>query len=69
MEAVLLMISDSTATLFLMLFLSPQGLFALLNPCVTRGSSFVDDFCVHRGSFHCRIHVSPMEAVSLRISK
>jgi hypothetical protein len=25
-------------------FLRPQGLFALSNPCVTRGSSFVDDF-------------------------
>jgi hypothetical protein len=62
-------------------FLSPQGLFLLLNPCVPRGSSFVDNFWVgsdlvfivvfwvHRGCWRCRIHASPMEAVSLRISK
>jgi hypothetical protein len=62
-------------------FLSPHELFALSNPCVTCGSSFVDDFWdgndlvfvddfwVHRGCLRCRIHVSPVEAVSLRISE
>jgi len=54
---------------FRWLFLSPEGLFALLNPCVTRVSSFVDDFLVHRGSFRCRIHASPVEAVLLIISE
>jgi len=60
-------------------FLSPHGLFSLSNPCVTRGSSFVDyfwvgsdsvfvnDFWSHRGSLRCRIHASPVEAVSLMI--
>jgi len=60
-------------------FLSPQGLFALSNPCVTRGSSFVDyfwvgrdsvfvdDFWSQRGSLLCRIHASPVEAVLLMI--
>jgi len=50
-------------------FLIPQELFALSNPCVTSGSSFVDDCLGHRGFLRCRIHASPVEAVSLRISK
>ena len=50
-------------------FLSPQGLFALLNPCVTRWSSFVDDFWVHKGCLRCRIHVLPLEAVLLMNSE
>ena len=50
-------------------FLSPQGLFALSNPCLTRGSSFVEDFWGHGGLLRCRIHASSVEAVSLRISK
>jgi hypothetical protein len=48
-------------------FLSPQELYALSNPQVNRGSSFVDDFWVHRGCLRCRIHASPVEVVSLRI--
>jgi len=44
------------------------GLFALSNPCVTRGTTFVDDFCGQMGSLLCLIHASPMEAVSLMIS-
>jgi len=43
-------------------------LFALSNSCVTRGSTFVDDFCGHMGSLLCLIHASPVEAVSLMIS-
>ena len=50
-------------------FLSWQGLFVLSNPCVTLGSSFVDDFWVHSGSLLCRIHTSPVEVVSLMISE
>jgi hypothetical protein len=36
------------AAVSVMIFQS-QGLFALLKPCFTRGSSFVDDFSVPRG--------------------
>ena len=43
------------------------GQFALSNPCVTRGSTFVDDFCGHMGWLICLIHASPVEAVSLMI--
>jgi hypothetical protein len=43
-------------------------MFALSNPCITRGSTFVDDFCGHMGCFLCLIHASPVEAVSLTIS-
>jgi hypothetical protein len=43
--------------------------FALSNPCVTRGSSFVEDFWGHRGFLRCRIHASPVKAVSLMISE
>jgi hypothetical protein len=42
-------------------------LFALSNPYVTLGSTFVDDFCGHMGSLLCLIHASPVEAVSLMI--
>jgi len=41
----------------------------LSNPCVTCGSSFVDDFRVPRGCLRCRIHASPVEAVLLMISE
>jgi hypothetical protein len=41
----------------------------LLNPCVTRGSSLVDDFRDSRGSFSCRIHESLVGAVSLMTSE
>jgi hypothetical protein len=44
------------------------GLFALSNPCVTRGSTFVDDLCGHMGCLLCLIHASPVEAVLLMIS-
>jgi hypothetical protein len=44
------------------------GLFALSNPCVTRGSTFVDDFCGHMGCLLCLIHASPVEVVSMNIS-
>ena len=68
MEAVLL-ISYKAATQFsLMIFFIPNGLFALSNTCVTRGSSFVDDLRVRRCCLRCRIHASPVEAVSLMIS-
>ena len=50
-------------------FLSQKGLFALSNPYVTRGSSFVDDFWGHLGFLCCRIHASSVAAVSLRISQ
>jgi len=58
----------------------PEGLFALSNPCLTRGSRFVDDFLfcsdsvfvddfkAHMGSLRCQIHASPVEAVSVMIS-
>jgi hypothetical protein len=49
-------------------FLRAHGIFALSNPCVTCESSFVDDFWVHKGCLRCRIHMSPVEAVSLMIS-
>jgi len=54
---------------FLWWYLSPYGVFALSNPCVTRGSSFVDDFWALRRYLCCWIHASPVEAVSLIISK
>ena len=69
MEAISLTISDSAATQFLLMISRPTWLFALSNPCVTRGSSFVDDFRSHRGCLRCRIHGSRVEAVSLMISK
>jgi len=47
---------------FRWIFLRPEGLFALSNPCVACGSSFVDDFWGHRGCLRCRIHVSPVAA-------
>jgi hypothetical protein len=40
-----------------------------VNPCVTLGSSLVDDFLDIMGSLRFRIHESPVEAVSLMISK
>jgi hypothetical protein len=43
-EVVSLLISESTTTLFLLIISETTGVFALSNPCVTRGSSFVDDF-------------------------
>jgi hypothetical protein len=55
-EAVSLMLSETL------------GLFALSNPRVTRGSTFVDDFCGHMACLLCLIHASPVEAVSLMIS-
>jgi len=54
---------------FRWLFLWLEGLFALSNPCVTRLRCFVDDFLVPRGCLRCRIHASPVEAVSLMISE
>jgi len=44
------------------------GLFALSIPCITHGSTFVDDFCGHMGCLLCLIHASPVKAVSLMIS-
>jgi hypothetical protein len=53
----------------------------MCNPCVTRGSSFADDFSIgsesvfiddfyaHLGCLRCRIQASPVEAVSLKISE
>jgi hypothetical protein len=46
-------------------FLRPQGLISLSNPCITRESSFGDDFWGHRCWLRCRIHTSPVVAVSL----
>jgi len=43
-------------------------LFAVSNLYVTRGSTFVDDFCGHMGCLLCLIHASHVEAVSLTIS-
>jgi hypothetical protein len=80
-EAVSLIISEATWGVcavestrhpwkkFHWLFLRPQELFALSNPGVTPGSSFVDDFWGHRGCLRCRIHAWPVEAVSLIISE
>jgi hypothetical protein len=48
--------------------LRPQ-LFELLNPCITRGSNFVEDFSGHRCCLRCRFPASPKEAVSLTISE
>jgi hypothetical protein len=50
-------------------FLRPQGLIALSNSCITRESSVVDDFWGHRGCLRCPMLGSPVEAVSLMISK
>jgi hypothetical protein len=44
-------------------------MFGLSNSCITSGSIFVDDFRIHRGCLRCRIHASPVEAVSLMISE
>ena len=64
---------------FRWLFVSQQGLWALTNPRVTFGISFVDDFedgsgsifidfsYVNRGWACWRIHASPLEVVSLTI--
>jgi hypothetical protein len=66
---------------FRWLILSQQGLWPLMNPCVTCGSSFVDDFWVgtdlvfldflwvHRGCERWQNHASPLEGVSLMISE
>jgi hypothetical protein len=66
---------------FLVLFQSQQWLCALVNPCVSCWSSFVDDFCVgiylvflhyfwvNRGLVRWWIHASPVDAVSLTISE
>jgi hypothetical protein len=52
-----------------------------LNPCLTLVSSFFDDFLVasdsvfvddfeaHMGCLRCRMHASPVEAVSLMLSE
>jgi len=45
----------------------PEGLFALSNPRVTSGISFVEDFRGRRGYLRYRIHASPVEALSLMI--
>jgi hypothetical protein len=63
MEAVSLRISESTATQFSSMIYEATGLFALSNPCVTRGNSFVNDFEGRRGCLRCQIHASPLEAV------
>jgi len=49
-------------------FLSQQGLRALLNPCVTFGSCFIDFFWVNSGCEHFHIQASPLEGVSVTIS-
>jgi len=66
---------------FRWLFLSQQGLCAVTNPCLTYGSSFVDDFwvcsnsvfvdyfLVNRGIVRSQIQASPVEAISLMISE
>ena len=52
-EAVSLMVSDSTETHFVLMIRRPLGLIALSNPRVSRGSSFSDDFWVVSDSdFH-----------------
>jgi len=80
-QAVSLMISEATRAVcavesmhhqwkqFRCIFLRPQGLFPLSNPCVTRGSSFDGDFGGRRGCLRCRIHASLVEAVSVVISE
>jgi hypothetical protein len=45
------------------------GLFALSKACVTRGTSFVDDFCVSRGCLGCRSNAAPVAALSLMMSE
>ena len=45
------------------------GLFALSKACVTRGTSFVDDFCVTRGCLGCRTNAAPVAALSLMMSE
>jgi hypothetical protein len=60
---------DGSDSVFVDVFFIPNGLFALSNTCVTRGSSFVDDLRVRRCCLRCRIHASPVEAVSLMISE
>jgi len=79
MEAVSLMISESLGAVcaiesmhhlwkkFRWWFMRPEGLLALSNPCVTCGSSFIDDFWGHMGYLRSRIHASPVKAVSLMI--
>jgi len=48
-------------------FLRPEGLFAMSNPCLTCGSSFVDDFWGHMGYLRCRIHASPVQAIFINV--
>ena len=79
MEAVSLMISESLGAVcaiesmhhlwkkFRWWFMRPEGLLALSNPCVTRGSSFIDDFWSYKVCLRSRIHASPVEAFSLMI--
>jgi len=54
---------------FLWLFLSQLGLWALTNPHVSFGSSFVVFFWVNRGCEPFRIHASPLEGASVMISR
>jgi hypothetical protein len=66
---------------FRWLFLSQQGLCTVTNPCLTYGSSFVDDFWVcsnsvfvdyfwvNRGIVCSQIQASPVEAILLMISE
>jgi hypothetical protein len=43
-EAVSFMISESAATQFSWMISESKGMLVMSNPCVTVGSSFVDDF-------------------------
>jgi len=47
----------------------PLWLFALSNPSVTPGRSFVDDICVPMGCVGCLIQASPEAVVLLLISE
>jgi hypothetical protein len=54
---------------FSLMISKPAWLFALSNPSVTRGSSFIDDFSDPRGCLRCRIRASTVQAVLLMISE
>jgi len=81
MEAVSLMVSESTATQLSVMIFNQQGLCERTNPGFTCGGSLVDcfwvgidsvfarDFAVYRVSLHRRIHTSALEGDSLIISK
>jgi len=67
LEGVSVMISSRRGLRFHRLFLSLQGLWAILNPRVAFGSCFVDFLWVNRVGDRFQIHASPLKSVSATI--